>query len=673
MIVWGGTDGSSYFNTGGRYNPGTDSWTATSTTSAPDGRVLHTAVWTGSEMIVWGGLNGAGFLNTGGRYNPGTDSWTATSTTSAPDGRILHTAVWTGTQMIVWGGANSIVLELNTGGRYNPEHRHLDSHQRHRLPAGRYYHTAVWTGSEMIVWGGTPTTAPAFLTPAGDTIPAPTVGQPPAPPARPLADTITRQCGPAAEMIVWGGYNGASYLNTGGRYNPGTDSWTATSTTNAPAGRSEHTAVWTGSEMIVWGGTPDNGASFLNTGGRYNPGTDSWTATSLTNAPLGRDDHTAVWTGSEMIVWGGADGSFHTTNTGGKYNPSTDSWTATSLTNAPDGRQLHTAVWTGSEMIVWGGTDGSSYFNTGGRYDPGTDSWTATSTTSAPDGRVLHTAVWTGTQMIVWGGLNGAGFFNTGGRYNPGTDSWTATSTTSAPDGRILHTAVWTGTQMIVWGGYNGSYLNTGGRYCAATLTPTPTPTPTATATAAATATATATATPEPTGTATETPTATPTATATATATDTPTPTATATATATATPTPTPTPPVNPNLYAILDTGTVGSIVHNVVSIDYSVPNNISYVPFGTIAGFPDKYFVSATLDPISSKIFFALSDSPSSTSVTNIYLYSVTFPDLLTITPFCISNTVYINLNPQVTYNVTNNLFYYAINNDPLGYDYTS
>src|SRR5438552_37953 len=54
------------------------------------------------------------------------------------------------------------------------------------------------------------------------------------------------------------------------------DTWTPTSTTNAPAGRYEHTAVWTGSEMIVWGGF--NG-SCLNTDGRYNPGTDSWTAT----------------------------------------------------------------------------------------------------------------------------------------------------------------------------------------------------------------------------------------------------------------------------------------------------------------------------------------------------------------------------------------------------------
>ena len=76
-----------------------------------------------------------------------------------------------------------------------------------------------------------------------------------------------------------------NYLNTGGRYNPSTDSWTATSTTNAPAARGGHTAVWTGSEMIVWGG--DDGSD-LNTGGRYNPSTDSWTATSTTNAPTGR-------------------------------------------------------------------------------------------------------------------------------------------------------------------------------------------------------------------------------------------------------------------------------------------------------------------------------------------------------------------------------------------------
>jgi hypothetical protein len=110
---------------------------------------------------------------------------------------------------------------------------------------------------------------------------------------------------------------------------------------------------------------------------------DTWVATSTTNAPTARSAP-AVWTGSEMIVWGGYDGSSNGSNTGGRYNPSTDSWTATSTTNAPAARITLTAVWTGTEMIVWGGHDGINGLNTGGRYNPGTDSWTATSITNAP-------------------------------------------------------------------------------------------------------------------------------------------------------------------------------------------------------------------------------------------------------------------------------------------------
>src|SRR5215831_1572660 len=240
------------------------------------------------------------------------------------------------------------------------------------------------------------------------------------------------------------------------------DTWTTTSTANAPTGRAYHKSVWTGSEMIVWGGY--DGTNYFNTGGRYVPSTDSWTATSTINAPTGRYAHTAVWTGTEMIVWGGYN-SGSDLNTGGRYNPSTDSWTATSITNAPTARDNHTAVWTGSEMIVWGG----SFLNTGGRYVPSTDSWTATSTINAPTGRYVHTAVWTGSEMIIWGGYSGTEL-NTGGRYNPVMNGWTATSTNNAPAARTSHTAVWTGSEMIVWGGYDGnSELNIGGRYDPAT------------------------------------------------------------------------------------------------------------------------------------------------------------------------------------------------------------
>jgi N-acetylneuraminic acid mutarotase len=233
-------------------------------------------------------------------------------------------------------------------------------------------------------------------------------------------------------MIVWGGYDdvmGVS-LNDGGRYDPATDSWRPTSLTNAPAVRTFHTVVWTGTEMIVWGGFDLGNVMAYNTGGRYDPATDIWTQTSTTNAPTPRDSHSAVWTGSEMIIWSGYD------NTGARYDPATDSWNAINTKTAPSARNFHTAIWTGSKMIVWGGEffDGQQlFFNTGGRYDPAADTWSPTDTSSAPSARYLHTAVWTGSEMIVWGGANDAvGIFNTGGRYDPATDGWTPTATTNA-------------------------------------------------------------------------------------------------------------------------------------------------------------------------------------------------------------------------------------------------
>src|SRR6266496_4154063 len=163
------------------------------------------------------------------------------------------------------------------------------------------------------------------------------------------------------------------------------DMWTATSTASAPVGRRFHTAVWTGSEMIVWGGQ-DQSLNPLNTGARYNPSTDSWTPISTTNAPAPRSYQSAVWSGSEMIVWGGIDGNFNALNTGGRYDPVTDSWSAMIPTNPA--RAGHTALWTGSEMLVWGGSD----TNTGVRYNPDSDSWITINTTNAPSARG---AVWT--------------------------------------------------------------------------------------------------------------------------------------------------------------------------------------------------------------------------------------------------------------------------------------
>ena len=125
--------------------------------------------------------------------------------------------------------------------------------------------------------------------------------------------------------------------------------------------------------MVVWGGYHDSYTS-LNSGGVYDPIGNNWWSTSTVFASAPRVHHTAVWTGSKMIVWGG-NVCFNyicskELNTGGTYVPITDTWTAISLDRAPQARYRHTAVWTGTQMIVWGGFDGSNYFNSGGIYTP---------------------------------------------------------------------------------------------------------------------------------------------------------------------------------------------------------------------------------------------------------------------------------------------------------------
>src|SRR5215216_1243461 len=102
-----------------------------------------------------------------------------------------------------------------------------------------------------------------------------------------------------------------------------------------------------------------------------------WRPVSDVGEPSGRIGHTAMWTGTEMIIWGGTSYEageqrerVHTD--GGRYNPAADRWSSLSPVGTPSPRVQHVAVWTGFEMIVWGGRDGATYMDTCARYDPAT-------------------------------------------------------------------------------------------------------------------------------------------------------------------------------------------------------------------------------------------------------------------------------------------------------------
>ncbi len=353
--------GAGYTQAGGTLS---QVWTGTTTAGAPTPRTDHTAIWTGSKMIVWGGYNGSIYLNDGGQYDPVTNSWTPVpNTLGTPPPRSLHTAIWTGSRMIIWGGNNATTYH-NTGAQYDPVANSWTATATSAgVPSGRSWHTAVWTGSKMIVWGG---------------------------------------FGP---------------LNSGGVYDPASNTWIATATTvGVPNPRYGHTAVWTGSRMIVWGGF--NGGSYPADAAAFDPSANSWTVISAVGAPIPRSFHSAVWTGSQVIVWGGytfSGGGY--LDTGGRYDAVGNSWLATAVTaGTPPGRSNHTAVWTGSEMLIWGGR-AATPFNTGSRYDPTVDSWLPTPTAGAPGSRYSHAAVWTGSRMIVWGGFSSGQSLNTGGQW----------------------------------------------------------------------------------------------------------------------------------------------------------------------------------------------------------------------------------------------------------------
>ncbi len=247
------------------------------------------------------------------------------------------------------------------------------------------------------------------------------------------------------QMLIWGGRM-SNYTNTGGIYIRADNTWYPMSQVGAPTPRGRHEAFWTGSEMLIWGGGE---SLYFNTGARYRLSNDTWTAMTQTGAPPARYPGTAsvLWTGSEMIVWGGTVvGSGIRVNTGARYSPSTNTWTEMSLGLAPTARTDHKWAWTGSEFIVWGGGDTNNQsLNNGGRYNPSTNLWATMSTSGAPLGQAVQAMVWSAPDVLVW-------TFDGSYKYNPQSNVWTRLTNIKAP---AVGIHVWSGTEFISWDQYS--------------------------------------------------------------------------------------------------------------------------------------------------------------------------------------------------------------------------
>jgi N-acetylneuraminic acid mutarotase len=276
----------------------------------------------------------------------------------------------------------------------------------------------------------------------------------PAAPIKPRASNVAAWTGD--EFVVWGGYklvpaDKDGQMVDGAAYDPQTKRWRLLST--GPLEYSwGRTGVWTGEELIVWGGEsgqpgkgmhrrPDNGAA-------YDPASDSWT--ELPRSPVwSLTGHSAVWSGKEMVIWGGLGMS----NQGAVYEPGSGTWRT--ISKAPiQGRHSHSAVWTGEEMIVWGGSVAGPV-STGAAYDPESDSWRELPPPPI-SGRESHTAVWTGEEMIIWGGWNSdvakSVAMSDGAAYNPSSNTWRKLPRASIRSAISETTGIWTGREVMVVG-----------------------------------------------------------------------------------------------------------------------------------------------------------------------------------------------------------------------------
>jgi hypothetical protein len=317
--------------------------------------------------------------------------------------------------------------------------------------AGRIDASVVWTGSEMVVWGG-----------------------------------VTR-----------GGRGQIMVRSDGAVYDPRARKWRGIA--GAPLGvlgGGGPAAAWTGSRMVVYvGNSPDGPAAAA----MYDPRRNVWKR--LPAGPLGvREQYASVWTGRELLVFGGHGGDRYASPTAAALIPATGSWRRLKALDAIVGLAVvNGAVWNGHEAFVAGqlyrasnrfsgpilfgfdpqsnkvrtvdlskapltwfermwlrpiGQSGSEIVFAAGtpsastvivRYNPATGRWRKAK--AAPCG-TLGQIGWTGDRLVTGCATNRVAI------YSPRTDSWsTVPAGPSALNSRQDSTIVWTGRELIVWSG----------------------------------------------------------------------------------------------------------------------------------------------------------------------------------------------------------------------------
>jgi len=291
----------------------------------------------GDKLIVWGGQDkGNRWVNDGAIYDIEKGTWKKIK--GAPiERRLMGTGVYQqGDKLIIWGGANGGGSYYKDGAIYDIE---KGTWQKMKdAPIEGRYANGIFIRKKLIIWGGRG---------KGDIRPYD---------PRPLDD-------------------GAIYDIEKGTWQKMKD---------APIESRElhlHKEMLAGKELIIWGGGGLRGSKYksFDNGAIYDIEKNSWR--KIKESPIGtRKGHTKIFTGKELIIWSGSDGSKTLYNDGAIYDIAKGTWKI--MKNAPiEGRygpiviQANKNTDTSTLIIIWGGRRGKSYYNDGAIYDIEKSTW----------------------------------------------------------------------------------------------------------------------------------------------------------------------------------------------------------------------------------------------------------------------------------------------------------
>ena len=153
-------------------------------------------------------------------------------------------------------------------------------------------------------------------------------------------------CFTGDEVYIYGGAESSAFgwtKDDGWVYSFETGKWRELPKADGPGERRDFAMCWTGTQVLVWGGerrvtrkvrVNDQEIDWpffilLNSGGAFDPKTERWTALPTEGAPSARFHCIGVWTGTEMIVWGGlveGEGSHVWLYDGHAYDPEKRTW-----------------------------------------------------------------------------------------------------------------------------------------------------------------------------------------------------------------------------------------------------------------------------------------------------------------------------------------------------------